>query len=175
MTPNPNFLNISYLKNGNERQKKVYRVLTANRVLEKLDYYSPILVGTIPINIDIESSDLDIICYFKNKEEFKNKLVILFQQEKGFIISENRSLSSLKANFYIDDFEFEIFGQGIPTQQQNAYRHMLIEHKLLLEKGEQFRLQIIELKKQGFKTEPAFAKLLGLQGDAYEALLKVAL
>lgn len=79
----------------------------------------------------------------------------------------------MKANFFINDFEFEIFGQNIPTELQNAYRHMLVEHKILQEAGGDFRTQIIELKRQGYKTEPAFAKLLALQGDAYEELLKL--
>lgn len=173
MALNPNFLNISYLKNGNERQKKAYQVLTGNNVLEKLNRFAPILVGTIPINIAIESSDLDIICDVNDEEEFITTLENHFQNEKGFVISKNQNFHAVKSNFLIEDFEIEIFGQNIPTQQQNAYRHMLIEHKILLEKGEEFRLQVIELKKQGFKTEPAFAKLLGLEGDAYEELLKV--
>ncbi|WP_231427851.1 DUF4269 domain-containing protein [Pedobacter sp. Leaf250] len=173
MDPNPNFLNISYLKTGNKRQQKAYQVLNDHAILEKLNHYTPILVGTIPINVDIESSDLDIICYVKDKEEFVNTLQIHFQNEKGFIITKNSVFNSIKANFFIDNFEIEIFGQNILTQEQNAYRHMLIEHKLLLENGEKFRLKVIELKKQGFKTEPAFAKLLGLEGDAYEQLLKL--
>lgn len=175
MAPNPNFLDISYLKNGNERQRKAYQVLTENNILGKLNYFTPILVGTIPINIDIESSDLDIICYVPNQENFIQSLNYNFGKENQIIISKNTTFNSVKANFFIADFEIEIFGQDIPTQQQNAYRHMLIEHKLLLEKGEDFRLQVIELKKQNFKTEPAFAKLLGLQGDAYEELLKLEL
>ncbi|WP_316739812.1 DUF4269 domain-containing protein [Pedobacter aquatilis] len=168
-----NFLDITYLKTGNQKQRKAYQVLTANSILNKLANYTPILTGTIPINIDIETSDLDIICYVKYKTEFIETLTHNFQNEKGFYISQNLKLNSVKANFFIGDFEFEIFGQDIPTQEQNAFRHMLIEHKLLEEKGEGFRQQVIELKKQGYKTEPAFAKLLGLQGNAYEELLKL--
>lgn len=168
-----NFLNLSYLKSGNPKQQSAYQILIRNSILEKLVEFTPILVGTIPINIDIESSDLDITCYVQDKEKFKHSLLNHFQQEKGFRISENQTLNALKANFFIEDFEIEIFGQNIPTKEQNAYRHMVIEHRLLLEKGEEFRLQIINLKKQGYKTELAFAKLLGLNGDAYEALLNL--
>ena len=168
-----NFLDIAYLKSGNEKQKKAYQFLTVNAILDKLAKYKPIVVGTIPINIDIENSDLDIICYAQDRENFRNDLVHHFQQEKDFVISENQKLDSLKANFFIDDFEIEIFGQSIPTEKQNAYRHMIIEHRILLQKGEDFRKQIIELKNQGYKTEPAFAKLLDLEGDAYEELLKL--
>ncbi|QXU40637.1 DUF4269 domain-containing protein [Pedobacter sp. D749] len=168
-----NFLNISYLQSGNERQQKAYQALTSNRVLEKLSFYHPILVGTIPINIDIENSDLDVICEVSDKGEFIAQLNLLFGNKKNFTIHESTKFEAVKANFTIDDFEIEVFGQNIPTTQQNAYRHMLIEHKLLLEKGEAFRQEVISLKKQGYKTEPAFAKLLGIEGDAYEDLLKL--
>ncbi|RZL41381.1 MAG: DUF4269 domain-containing protein [Pedobacter sp.] len=168
-----NFLDISYLKLGNEKQQKAYQIITDYAILEKLAQYNPILVGTIPIDIDIEKSDLDIICYAQDREEFRKELVHHFHSMKGFIISENQKLQSMKANFFINGFEIEIFGQNIPTELQNAYRHMLVEHKILLENNEDFRKQIIDLKRQGYKTEPAFAKLLALKGDAYEALLKL--
>ncbi len=54
-----------------------------------------------------------------------------------------------------------------------AYRHMIIEYRILLEKGEAFRQSIVELKRQGMQTEPAFALLLGLKGDPYTELLNV--
>ncbi|ARS41351.1 diadenosine tetraphosphate hydrolase [Sphingobacteriaceae bacterium GW460-11-11-14-LB5] len=168
-----NFLDISYLQSGNERQQKAYQVLTDKQVLEKLSPYHPIVVGTIPINIDIENSDLDVICQVSNKDEFIVHVNTLFGNEKDFSISESTNFEAVKANFIIDGLEIELFGQNTPTKQQNAYCHMLIEHKLLLEKGEEFRQEIIALKKQGYKTEPAFAKLLEIEGDAYEALLKL--
>ncbi|WP_251029892.1 MULTISPECIES: DUF4269 domain-containing protein [unclassified Pedobacter] len=168
-----NFLDISYLQLGNERQKKAYQVLTDNEIIEKLAPYHPILVGTIPINIDIENSDLDIICEVSDKNEFIDKLNELFGSEKDFTIHESPKFDAIKANLIIDGFEIEIFGQNTPTTQQNAYRHMLIEQKLLLAKGEKFRQDIIDLKNQGYKTEPAFAKLLGLEGNPYEELLKL--
>lgn len=168
-----NFLDISYLQSGNERQQKAYQVLTDKQVLEKLSPYHPIVVGTIPINIDIENSDLDIIFQVSDKDEFIVHVNTLFGNEKDFSISESINFEALKANFIINGLEIELFGQNTPTKQQNAYCHMLIEHKLLLEKGEEFRQEIIALKKQGYKTEPAFAKLLGIEGDAYEALLKL--
>jgi len=56
------FTKLDYLKIGNEKQKRAYEILTKYKIFEKLDNYSPLLTGTIPIEIDIESSDLDIIC-----------------------------------------------------------------------------------------------------------------
>ena len=168
------FLDITYLKFGNKKQQKVYQVLVKNKIMEKLSTYSPILVGTIPINIDIETSDIDIICYVRNKNQFIEALVSHFQNLMGFKVTTNTVFNSIKANFYIDDFEFEIFGQDLVSIQQNAYQHMIIEYRILIEKGEQFRQEIIKLKRQGLKTEPAFAKLLGLDGNPYTALLKLS-
>ena len=48
---------------------------------------------------------------------------------------------------------------------------MVIEYKLLQKGGHLFRRRVMELKTRGIKTEPAFALVLGLQGDPYEALL----
>lgn len=168
-----NFLNIEYLKTGNEKQQKAYQVLVDNDIFKTLSNFAPILAGTIPINIDIANSDIDIICYTPNKGLFIEVLNNNFSDKKEFNSSENTVFNSIKANFYIDGFEFEIFGQNIETTKQNAYRHMVIEHKILLEKGENFRQEIIKLKQQGIKTEPAFAKLLGLEGNSYEELLKL--
>lgn len=168
------FKNIEYLRNGNHRQQQAYFTLSENSILSQLKHYDPILVGTIPINIAIETSDLDIICCFEDKQEFKNSITDSFSNEKNFKIREYQNLdtSAIVSNFYVGDFEIELFGQQIPTTNQMAYRHLIVEHKLLLQHGEIFRQLIIELKKQGCKTEPAFAIALGLKGDPYMELLK---
>ena len=116
------FLDITYLKFGNKKQQKVYQILIQNKIMENLSAYTPIVVGTIPIDIDIETSDIDIICYVRDKNQFIEVLVRYFQNMKGFKVSENNAFNSVKANFYIDDFEFEIFGQNLESFYQNAYR-----------------------------------------------------
>lgn len=167
------FTNIEYLKNGNSRQIEAYKSLTKNKVLETLSEFDPILAGTIPINIDIENSDLDIICYWQNKTEFITKITSAFENKTDFKIWEANidEHESVIANFKIEGFEIEIFGQNVPTQNQNGYKHMIIEHKILQSKDENFRLEIIKLKQNGCKTEPAFGKLLGLKNNPYKELL----
>ncbi|WP_343705617.1 DUF4269 domain-containing protein [Flavobacterium sp.] len=168
-----NFKNISYLKTGNLKQQAAFHILTKHQVLENLAEFDPILVGTIPINIDIENSDLDIVCYWKNKSDFIARIKYLFEKENRFsireIIIDNQE--SIVANFFIEAFEIEIFGQNIPTELQNGYRHMVIEDQILSSKDENFRLEIIKLKEKGIKTEPAFGLLLGLNGNVYQKLL----
>lgn len=167
------FLNINYLKSGTARQQKAFEVLNENLILQKLYDFTPILVGTIPINIAIDSSDLDIACYWKDKSQFIEIVRKNFSEEKDFQIYEKEisGNEAVVANFFTDDFEIEIFGQNIPVQEQFGFRHMIIEAKILEENGEDFRQKIIALKKSGIKTEPAFAQLLNLKGNPYEALL----
>lgn len=168
------FLSIDYLEHGNKIQQNVFHLLRNHQILEKLDRYKPIVVGTIPIEINIENSDIDIIGETSNFEKAKNHLTKNFSHYFEFKIDQltiNNEIC-LTCNFRIDTFEIEIYLENkIPTEQ-NAYRHMLIEAKLLEKFDESFKNKIIELKKNGYKTEPAFAKLLELKGNPYFALLE---
>ncbi|AYL96379.1 DUF4269 domain-containing protein [Mucilaginibacter celer] len=171
--PVEQFDTIEYLASGTLRQVQAYRLLNKYRVIDVLLPFSPILTGTIPINIDIESSDLDIICQYTTTDGFSQHLEAKFSVFEDFSIKtlDLAGSTAVLANFCLDGFPVEVFGQQIPVKQQMAYRHLLIEHQLLLQKAETFRQQIIDLKKQGMKTEPAFAVTLGLEGDPYTALL----
>lgn len=165
------FTTIDYLKSGNTKQRRAFEVLTKHRIFEALEVFQPLLVGTIPIGIDTDQSDLDIICCFEKKEHFIAVIKQLYTTFPGFRCWENQEFQAIVASFQLEDFTIELFGQNIPTNRQSGYRHMLIEHRLLQEHGDDFRQKIIELKQQGVKTEPAFAQVLGLLGDPYEALL----
>lgn len=55
------FLSLDYLLKGNKKQKRVYELLTSTQLFETLRDFHPVLVGTIPIQIDIESSDIDVL------------------------------------------------------------------------------------------------------------------
>jgi len=165
------FDSIDYLQSGSPYQQQAYAVLLKHAVFTKLCGFDPVLAGTIPIDIAIPSSDLDILCYYSNPLEFKAHLLAGFGHYEGFSLSGLQEPRAIVANFRADEFEIEIFGQDIPTQQQRGYRHLLVEHYLLETHGEAFRQQVIALKQQGIKTEPAFAQLLGLEGDPYTELL----
>jgi len=167
------FRNIDYLKIGNQKQIQAFKVLTEKKILMNLAEFYPVLVGTIPINIDIETSDLDIICYWIDKMVFTEKIQSNFNNEDKFIIRDTfiNNQETVIASFETAGFKIEIFGQNIPVREQNGYRHMITEYEILQSKGENFRREIIKLKQQGYKTEPAFGLLLGLKGDPYSALL----
>lgn len=61
----------------------------------------------------------------------------------------------------------------ILKKKQNGYKHMIIEERILNILGEKSREWIKDLKRTGLKTEPAFTKLLKLQGDPYDILLEM--
>lgn len=167
------FKDIAYLKAGNSRQRKAYSILNDLDIFEVLRAFNPILTGTIPIGIDLPDSDLDIICECKDHDAFEAMLKRHFGKYHHFELGSGShgGIRSTVARFSVDGQAIEIFGQDIATDQQYAYRHMLAESRILRDKGVDFKQQVIELKKQGMKTEPAFATLLGLTGDPYLALL----
>lgn len=143
--------------------------------MKKLKAFSPVLCGTIPLNINVAGSDLDIICEATNFERLENILLQHYAQIADFSIryAEIKHVPSLIANFSSEDFKIEVFAQATPVKQQYAFRHMCVEKRILGLAGDFFRQQVIRLKAEGVKTEPAFAQLLKLQGDPYDALLEL--
>ncbi len=168
------FLNINYLKTGSKRQQQAHKELIDLEIMEKLAIYKPLLAGTIPIGIDIPTSDLDIICTCKNHFKFSTELIQLFGNQKNFMIETKlvREIQTTITTFDGAFYPIEIFGQHIASTKQNAFLHMLVEDQILTHKGKDFKEKIIALKKEGTKTEPAFAQLLGLKGDPYIELLE---
>ncbi len=167
------FQTIEYLKFGNERQRKAYSAIHYLGIMKELGDYTPVLCGTLPIGIDIEGSDLDIILEVNDFNQFKERVEYLYKDKQEFRIKQTiiRNVPVIKANFMFGGFEFELFGQPQPVYEQYAYIHMLIEYHLMMETP-QLREKVIALKQQGYKTEPAFCKALGLEGDPYETLIE---
>jgi hypothetical protein len=75
---------ISYLQGGTERQRGVYANLLESRVLEILRDYDPVLVSTVCVDVDIPSSDLDVICEARDLEAFSTFLSSKFGTFQGF-------------------------------------------------------------------------------------------
>ncbi|WP_340009463.1 DUF4269 domain-containing protein [Paenibacillus sp. FSL K6-0276] len=167
--------NVDDLNHGTAVQKEVYNLLKELDIMNLLADYNPMLVGTVPLGIQVEGSDLDIICEVHDPAEFKALVVRYFGAMEGFV-SESRVVQSIprtKVNFMVRGWPIELFGQPRPTELQNGYLHMIVEAEILAHMGDDFRQQIIMMKSNGWKTEPAFAKALGLEGDPYEALLEL--
>jgi hypothetical protein len=167
----------SYLALGTARQQEAYRALQNLNIFNILEPYTPVLAGTIPLGIDVPGSDLDIICEARDLDAFQRVVANAFGAAEAFTIEQKRigDLPSVVANFYCGYFPVEIFGQARPVNRQNAYRHMIVEARLLEIGGDRARQAIRELKQSGVKTEPAFAQYFNLKGDPYQVLLELSL
>lgn len=169
------FRNIDYLQEGNLRQRCCYDILKRLEIMERLAGFSPLLVGTIPIDIDLPDSDLDIICEVHDMEAC-SAIMQAYRKQPGFrqAIRTVQGIQRIVIFFQQEGQWVEVFGQPIPSVEQNGYRHMLVEHKILTLLGSPYHEKVRELKRQGLKTEPAFGELLGLQGDPYLRLLEMS-
>ena len=164
---------ISYLRHGTLRQQGAYRTLQTLDLFHTLQDYTPILVGTIPLDIDTEQSDLDILCEAHDLNRFQQVVTTAFGRQPRFRVRATckDELPTLVAGFTAEGFPVEIFAQPRPVTEQNGYRHLVVEARLLALGGEAARVRIRELKRAGLKTEPAFARYFRLDGDPYQTLL----
>ena len=168
------FLNINYLSEGNPIQRQAFSTIQAHKLWDILAPFDPVLAGTIPIEINVSNSDLDVLCCAADLELFEALIQESFSEMPDFTLHNGtiREEPFVLCTFQTNYFPIEIFAQHIPSVQQFAFRHLLIEHYLLEKNGPEFKAKIVALKGQGVKTEPAFAQLLGLDGDPYMALLQ---
>jgi hypothetical protein len=164
-----------YLAAGNRRQRRAYAVLQELGILTTLGPFDPVLAGTIPLAIDLPSSDIDIICEvpLRNSAAFEQLLRTHYGHLPAFRAGQVASATgpALVSSFRYLGIEIEVFGQALPTEQQYAFRHLVVEHAVLCAGGPAWRTAVRRLKAQGLKTEPAFAALLQLPGNPYESLL----
>lgn len=144
------------------------------RLFRDLAAFQPTLIGTYPLGLAVDGSDLDIACACDDLDRFEHALRATLPRlgvAARFERSETGGRPAIVAAFELGDVAVEIFGQALPVTAQRGFRHMVIEGQLLGIGGAALAARIRELKRAGIKTEPAFAQLLGLAGDPYEALL----
>jgi hypothetical protein len=176
MTPAIDLHDLTYLLSGTPRQRQAYAVIEGLGLFRDLAAYTPALAGTVPLDIDIEGSDLDVICRAKDLEEFNGRVRRLYAHQEAFGLSRQRvrGVESVVARFWYDGWSFELFAQDVPVAEQYACLHLLVEERLLRLGGAAARDAIRELKRQDLKTEPAFARYFGIAGDPYEELARLA-
>ncbi|MFI8712577.1 DUF4269 domain-containing protein [Brevibacillus brevis] len=171
-----NWHDLSYLGRGTMRQKAAWKAIQQTHIMEVLADYRPVLAGTIPLDIDVEKSDLDIICESHDLDQFEQVVRKAFGCLTGFEVTQLdlKGIPTCVISFFTAGFWFELFAQPVAVEKQNAYRHMDIEARLLHIGGLDACIHIRALKQDGLKTEPAFARYFHIPGDdPYEALLQL--
>lgn len=143
-------------------------------LLRVLHPFKPCVIGTPPLNLDVDLSDIDIACSAEDLSHFRHYSHQNFGKLNGYQCYDStaQNLPAVMVQFHALGWDIELFCQTIPTEQQWGVRHFRIEQRLL-ELEPSLRIAVQQLKHRGIKTEPAFATILGLEGDPYIALLEL--
>lgn len=169
-------LGAAYLREGNLRQRLAVATLDELELDGLVGVEEWVLAGTVPLDVDLPESDLDILVHSQDPVTVRDELSAQFAEMPGFSVWEHSSEpGAWCVAFTTGNYPVEFFIQNMSLRRQRAFRHLVAEYVLLERHGEDLRRRIRNLKASGVKTEPAFAEVLGLDGDPYLALLEMQL
>lgn len=165
-----------------ENNHTVFDAIKESNVLTKMQLFNPLVCGTFPLGINNDNSDVDICLTYSNENHFTTELLKNFSHCEDFKLQDTTVASgrALIATFKVKQIQFELFGQSLMSEKQNSYQHFQAEEKILkysnyipnVDKGI-FKEKLLAARALGFKTEPAFAKVLNLKTDAFEEVLQL--
>lgn len=160
------------LRTGSEKQRNVLQLFHKLNIAAQFKENHPVICGTIPLGIDLEDSDVDVIMQTENHSFLLERWERLYGGFSNFKTVEKyiRGRKVAKANFRYGGLEWELFAQNQPVTEQHAWLHMFIEYRILRE-DPALKPIILQKKKDGFSTEAAFCDPLEIEGDPYEGLL----
>ncbi|MCG8414907.1 MAG: DUF4269 domain-containing protein, partial [Pseudomonadales bacterium] len=95
------------------RKDEALLALEHSAILVNLSQYSPTVVSTLWVGMDIEGSDIDVICCYQKKKQFIEDLESSCQQFKKFQITDMDD--RVIASFNQDGFCIEIFATDQPV------------------------------------------------------------
>ena len=167
---------VTYLNRGSERQRDAFRVLIELDLFSVLAEFEPMLAGDFPLGLETPQSDLVILCNAESLERFTEVVSVVYSDQDEFLICdiEENGLLTLLCTFRRQGIAVALSAQACPTEEQDAYRHLVAEARLLREGGEEAVLAIRDLKLEGMKTESAFGSYFCLLDDPAQALLALA-
>jgi len=140
-------------------------------LLEHLRAFDPHVVGTLPLGVALPGSDIDIVCQAADPTAFAARLWARFGAEAGFAMHQwIGAPRPVVARFSAHGWDIEVFGCALPVADQPGWRHFDVERRLLALGGPGFHAAVLDGRRQGLKTEPAFCRALGLAGDPYALL-----
>jgi hypothetical protein len=140
-------------------------------VFAALAPFKPTLVGTQPLGIHAPDGGVRMICEAEPAVLEHVARLTLAQRPDFDVRSVAGVPPAVIVSFTVDGTAFEIFGQAVPTVEQQAFRFMLVEARVLRLANAAFRDDIVVRMRAGAATEAAFAGALGLAGDPGDAIL----
>ena len=152
-------------------------------ILGHLAEFDPVIAGTLPIAINTEQSDIDILCHAVDLSRFNDCVDSTFSSYPHYRRHQRAPTKHVGVASVVrfecagsdcNGFEVEIFATDCPSTAQYGFIHMLAEARILALLGPDFAKRVRALKRQNIKTEPAFAQLLRLSGDPYIGVAELA-
>lgn len=149
-------------------------VIEELEIMKRLAEFTPVAIGTPPLGLATDESDIDIACTSPDFDRFSAVVRPAFDRLEAFAIRpiDHLAAPAAVASFKAMGWEIELFCQKIATDHQWGVRHFRVQARLLA-LGPHLKGAVMRLKREGLKTEPAFAKVLSLPGDPYVALLEL--
>lgn len=149
--------------------------ISSTGLLAELTEYDPRIAGTLPLGLDLSTSDIDVLCHAPDPNRFTAVVWNAFSSCQDFCIWQWATADRpVVAAFLSHGWRFEIFGQAKPVGEQTGWRHFVAERRLLALGGQRLSASVMAFRQDGLKTEPAFAAALKLRGNPYQALLEMA-
>ncbi|RVG98638.1 DUF4269 domain-containing protein [Sinorhizobium meliloti] len=159
---------------GMTHQLRYYEAVEQLQLGRRLQQWNWQLSGSPPLGIEIDDAEIDVVCSFAEPAIFAETVWNEFGAAGEFRIWQRTTKERpVVARFRAFGWEVEIYGSSVPLRQQLAVRHYEIEKRLLCLGGDRLRSSVRRMKQSGIKTERAFAMILNLTGDPYEALLRL--
>jgi hypothetical protein len=167
---------VSYLKMGGDRPRAAYLTLTELDLFCVLADFDPVLTGTFPLGLELDESELDLICYAPNLDQLAAVLVQVYGMYEDFTLEQSNADHgpSLECHFRYGEFRIGVLGEPAPSREQNAFRHLVAQSRLLRLAGPSAAEAIRRLKASGLATAPAFGEYFRLGSDPNRALLDLA-
>jgi hypothetical protein len=131
--------------------------------------------GARDLDEQLISHRLLAVSHAPDSAAFADAVWVALRDQPGFTLRQwSIRDRPVIATFVADGFPVEVFGQPLPVAEQMGWRHFEAERRLLDLGGEPLRAAVMAERSAGRKTEPAFARALGLTGEPYEAMLDMA-
>ncbi|QUT07417.1 DUF4269 domain-containing protein [Sphingobium phenoxybenzoativorans] len=147
------------------------QALYRSGLMDMLAAFDPHVVGTLPLGVSVPGSDIDIVCHAADPAEFSALLWRNLRHRAAFGMRQWIAVPNpVIVSFTYLGWPFEIYGADQPVRDQPGWRHFMVEKRLLTLAAASFRDAVMRERRKGAKTEAAFATVLGLTGDPYEAL-----
>lgn len=167
---------ISYLKLGSDRPRAAYLTLTELDLFSVLAEFDPVLAGTFPLGLESEDSDLDLVCHAPDLDELATVMFQVYGGYDDFSVERTADDGSpaLVCHFRYHEFRIGVLGRPSPSREQDVYRHLVAEARLLRMAGPSAADGIRRLKAEGFETVMAFGEYFRLGDQPNRTLLELA-